>query len=174
MRRLQRHPNRRARLHRTVAFRLPVLEHPHDNLSPAWTPWFLPTVLFHDRPFAIHRTGQRSCTRAGEASVTRGGLSCQKPACFASGETQNPPTRRYSCAERITRWENQLRDRAGLTTMRALCGCRRGGMADAVDSKSTSRKGVGVQVPPPAPSSLASKWRLRQTATCRRGAISCC
>ena len=29
--------------------------------------------------------------------------------------------------------------------------CRRGEMADAIDSKSVARKGVGVRVPPPAP-----------------------
>ena len=68
--------------------------------------------------------------------------------CVKIGKT--PTT--HSAGRRFFGLENQLRDRAGLTTMRALCGCRRGGMADAVDSKSTSRKGVGVQVPPPAPS----------------------
>src|SRR5260221_9459383 len=49
---------------------------------------------------------------------------------------------------------------------RALRGC--GGMADAADSKSASRKGVGVQVPSPAPSRINGLERFRSVESVRQ------
>ena len=100
---------------------------------------------------ASSRRSKRNGTRASDG-----------PPTFASRNPNIPPSETKQRRERNRRIRPLHRDRRGPPTsdarlsrcrhaviLRHRCGC--GGMADAADSKSASRKGVGVQVPSPAP-----------------------